>query len=33
MSTLSREEKKNLGASVKSVIEETYFRNKAEYIK
>lgn len=33
VSTLSREEKKNLGASVKSVIEETYFRNKAEYIK
>lgn len=33
VSALSREEKKNLGASVKSVIEETYFRNKAEYIK
>ncbi len=33
VSALSREEKKNLGASVKSVIEETYFRNKEEYIK
>lgn len=33
VSALPREEKKNLGASVKSVIEETYFRNKEEYIK
>ncbi len=33
VSALSREEKKNLGTSVKSVIEETYFRNKEEYIK
>ncbi len=28
---LSREERKIIGNTVKSVIEETYFRNKAEY--
>lgn len=29
---LPKEERKNIGAKVKSVIEETYFRNKAAYI-
>lgn len=32
VSSLSKEERKGLGSSVKAVIEETYFRNKETYL-
>ena len=31
LNEMSREEKKLIGATVKAVIEETYFRNKEKY--